>query len=733
MAKLKNFLSIYLIFIGKSVLSPLFPYASLRKPVTRLLILTSIFLHANLFGNSDSLYRLIAQSDDDEVKANSYLKLSTMYRIGNPDTALWMVEKGLEHALNTKDKMLIADLYYQQGLVYRTQRAYDEALGSLIRYHELKTELNDSSGIANSHLALAKVYKRKEDLAKAFEHYFKAAEILEEIREYYNLVSTYSGIGTVHAIQKKPERAEEYFLHALSFKDQLEDTNQICFVLNNLGGIYNQMGLPEKALPYYMRALKIHRLLEDHRSVSGTLNNIGNAYESLDQFSKAMDYFNQSLEIKRQMKDARGVLVSLINMGDLSNKLGDPDLAIHYFNRADSLARKVKSFQLRIYVYYGLAASYKIKKDYKKALAYHDLHAQMKDSLFDETTSKQLSEMETRFETTQKEKEIELLQKDKALQALEIDRQKAQRNLFILGFGLVLALVVAIMLAYQQKRKANKLLALQKKEIEDQKEQILSSIHYAQRIQNAILPEPEVFKKLLPESFILYRPKDIVSGDFFWISSVDQAIIVAVADCTGHGVPGAFMSMIGNSLLNEVVNEKRITQPARILDELKAGIIRSLKQSGVDPNNKGGLPAETNVKDGMDIALCKIDPDTLQVEFAGAYNPLIRVRKNTTELEEIRGDRQPIGIHHSRQSQPFTNHRIAGNPGDMIYLYSDGYMDQFGGERNKKFSSRRFKELLRELHSLEPEEQKSKLETTLDQWQWKRGQIDDVCVVGIRL
>ena len=250
---------------------------------------------------------------------------------------------------------------------------------------------------------------------------------------------------------------------------------------------------------------------------------------------------------------------------------------------------------------------------------------------------------------------------------------------------------------------------------------IIKSIAYAQKIQRAILPHDSYIKKHIKNSFVLYKPKDIVSGDFYWFNHIDNKSIIAAVDCTGHGVPGAFMSMIGHSLLNSIVIENRITQPAEILNNLKHGIIGVLKQSG-----KIG-----EAQDGMDIALCSIDSKAGTLEYAGAYNPLFIYRKK--DLIEIKPDKQPVGISYKKTDESFTNHEVSLKKDDTVYMFSDGFIDQFGGNYNKRYMTRRFKELLEEIHTLEMEEQHKILEATIEKWQGEFEQIDDITVIGFRI
>jgi len=281
----------------------------------------------------------------------------------------------------------------------------------------------------------------------------------------------------------------------------------------------------------------------------------------------------------------------------------------------------------------------------------------------------------------------------------------------------------------------------QKKELEvqlkKQIKEITDSINYAKLIQQAILPFDNEFNQHFTNSFILFKPKDVVSGDFYWIHQSKDEVIWTVADCTGHGVPGAFMSMIGSSLLNELIIEKGITSANNILDELKKLIIKALGQTG-----KTG-----ETKDGMDAALCVWNKKTNILEYAGAHNPLFIIRKNIAssslssnnrikffgaDLAEIKADKQPIG-YWDEKDEPFTKHIVQLQTGDTLYLFSDGYSDQFGGIKNKKFTNKRFKNLLLSFQEKSMEEQKQILDKTIKIWKGDEEQVDDICIIGVRI
>ena len=260
----------------------------------------------------------------------------------------------------------------------------------------------------------------------------------------------------------------------------------------------------------------------------------------------------------------------------------------------------------------------------------------------------------------------------------------------------------------------------QRDEIAKKNKDITDSIEYASKIQNAVLPSEDITVDIMPDHFILFRPRDIVSGDFYWINQKDGMLYIIAADCTGHGVPGAFMSMLGVSLLNEIVNKHHVNQANEVLNALRDEVKRTLKQTG----------KEGEAKDGMDMALALVDMKNMKMQFAGAYNPLYLFRDG--ELHQYKADRMPIGIY-IKEKDSFTNHEIDLKPGDTFYLFSDGYQDQFGGEDGSKFKTKRLKELLTSMQDKTMEEQRKILDTTLDEWRGNYEQLDDIILIGVRL
>ncbi len=342
--------------------------------------------------------------------------------------------------------------------------------------------------------------------------------------------------------------------------------------------------------------------------------------------------------------------------------------------------------------------------------------------------------LNTEKKLQQKEIEAEKERLEKNQLALEHEEKKAQvYTILFVGVGILLIIVIIAFVG--QKRAKNKIekqkeviessraeILKKNEEITQKNQEILDSINYAKFIQTAILPSTKRIKNHFKDAFIFYRPKDIVSGDFYWYGEVGEKQIIAAVDCTGHGVPGAFMSMIGNTLLNQIVLREQITNPAEILFKLRQEVIKALAQSHIEDDS------EDTRKDGMDIALCVIEGN--KVEFSGAFNPVILVKNG--EATQVKADRMPIGDYLDKNNTPFTNHEYIVENGDTIYLFSDGYPDQFGGDKDKKMGSKAFRETLASIAHKSADEQGKILKQKIDEWMGETPQIDDMLIVGVK-
>jgi serine phosphatase RsbU (regulator of sigma subunit) len=481
------------------------------------------------------------------------------------------------------------------------------------------------------------------------------------------------------------------------------------------------MGNYPKALEYFYEGQTIKEELGDKYGISNYLQSIGNIFSMQEEYSRALNYYQSAREQKEEIEDKSGMCLLLNAMGKVYLQTKNYSRALEYTLESLELARELNLVDAQKDVHKQLSDIYFTLGSYRKAYENHMLYKELYDSIYNVQEITRLAGLELQY-MYEKEKqaiELEQLKKD-AILAEEAKQQKLFRNSLIIGFILMATLFFAIHRSYLQNRRSHRILEEQKHEIEFQNNKITDSITYAQRIQSAVFPPVEKRKGILPDHFIMHRPCDIVSGDFYWMAKKDGRVIIAVADCTGHGVPGAFMSMLGVAFLCEIVNKKASVYANGILNQLRGRVIHALHQTG----------KKDEANDGMEMALCIIDFDQRKLQYSGAYRPLYIVRKN--ELMEIKADKMPIGIYAGRR-RTFTNHEVELAQDDCIYLSTDGYADQFGGPNRKSFKSKYLKELLLKIHQKEMREQHRILETTIEEWRRDVEQIDDMLLLGIRV
>jgi len=481
---------------------------------------------------------------------------------------------------------------------------------------------------------------------------------------------------------------------------------------------------------------------------------MGEIYIIKKEYKKALNALFKALQMRTELGDKNGISILLLNIGRLYKNIKDYHNAEKYILQSLAISSEINYMEIMAGNYSLLSSIYAEKTNYKNAYHYLLLLKNINDSIYNNENTKQILEIKTKYETEKKEKEIELLNKVKITNDLAFNEKiKKQRTIiisFIIVFLLVTGFSVVLFRLYQHKRNANLLLDIKKieitrqrdhlellnKELLHQKEEIVSqrneiekknthitdSIRYAKRIQQAILPSKELVDKLLPDSFIFFRPKDIVSGDFYWLDKVgEDRVYFAAVDCTGHGVPGALMSIHSFNLLDKALNVNKLLKPSEIIDFLNVNIHLTLQQ-------KSDLSA---VNDGMDIAICCFHNENKILEYAGVYNPLYIFRNQ--ELIELKADRKALGDNIFENFQGYANHTVQLKEQDALYIFTDGFTDQFGGKNKQKFLVKQFKETLKNISHLPMTEQKFHLAEIFDNWKGDNDQIDDVLVIGVRV
>jgi serine phosphatase RsbU (regulator of sigma subunit)/Tfp pilus assembly protein PilF len=621
-----------------------------------------------------------------------------------------------------------ATAYINIGIVYWNTSSFEKALNQFNEALVIWQKIGNDHGKANSYNNIGLVYWNLGNYELAIDNLLKSLKIWEEIGNKNGIGMAYLNIGNIYLNQGINEKALEFYSKSLKINNEIGNKNFIATNLNNIGIIYGNQGNLEKALENHLKALKIREEFKDKKGIAMSYNNIGLIYYEQKNYSKALDNQFKSQIINKEIGNIQGIAVSYTNIGNIYIKQKKFEEALHYNNLALSLDKSIGYKEGVKDTYSSLTELNDKRGDYKQALKYHKLYSEIKDTLLNEQSSEQITEMNTKYDTEKKDKEI--IKKDAEISEhqAETERQTLQRNAFIIGFALVIVLAFFIFKGFRQKQNANKLLEeknglieKQKQLVEEKNGKITDSINYAKRIQQAILPSEELIKSTLSDSFVFFKPKDIVSGDFYWIHAIDnKEVLFAVADCTGHGVPGALMSMMGFNLLEQVVKEHQVYEPAQILNELSKLMMESLRQTDELGSKKNGL----------DIALCKINYQKLELEYAGAHNSLYLIRNGI--LNETKADRRSVGIS-SPKATPFLNHKIKLEKGDCLYVFSDGYADQKGGTENKKFFYQPFKDLLIDSYQLSMQEQQVKFEKIISKWQGVNEQIDDMLLIGVRI
>ena len=683
-----------------------------RKVFPTLAISLLLIAHAHAQDQAivDSLKRELSASREDSLKAAILFELGDQFRYNLPDSALVYFREALELSEELADLKLQALCRRYIGMVIENQGMYDQAL----------------------------------------EEYFAALDIFEKAENKWGIANCYNDIAIIHYMQGSTEQCMEYLTKSFEIKEELGDKSGMANYYTNMSSLKNSLGQNEEALVFSEKSIELFEELEDQVGIAVGYGNLGTIHYELGNYRASLENHLLSVELHEELHNKDGMAHSLSNIAGVYQFMADSlvlsenqrrnylNQAVSYGQRAYTLAEELDALYVQNYAASILKNAYRVLGEPGKSLEYAEIFIRTRDSLFNEEKTRIIEEMDTKYESEKKQQQIELQESQLVARDATIQRQETLRNALIAGlFGVVLIIIVVIF-AYVQKRRdnqkikeqntqiteANEELTVLNEAISKQNSEIMDSISYAQRIQSAMMPPVGYFNELLDEAFILYRPRDIVSGDFFWIRQVNQFIILAAADCTGHGVPGAFMSLLGISYLNEIVQRREITQAGEVLNELRRQIKHSLRQHG--------QPDET--KDGIDMALCVIDQKNRSMQYAGAYNPLylIREEKGDAELIELKADRMPLGYHQGKD-RPFTNHDIKLEIGDTFYIFSDGFIDQKGGPDQKKFMSKKFKNLLMEIHDRPLFDQKNILEKTLNDWMGTQSQIDDILVVGVRV
>jgi tetratricopeptide (TPR) repeat protein len=756
----------------------------------------------------DSLSLQLKAEKEDTGKVSTLNLLSEkLWGIGKYDTSMFFAGSAIKLAEKLDFNKGIADALRNMGIIYHFQSNYPKAIEYDTIALALCKKIGYKSGIARNFGNLAIVYWNQGNYPNALDYYLKALTIDQETGDKNGIASDLGGMGNIYYEQGNYSKSLEFLIRAMDQEIKMGDKEGVSRNQTNIAVIYAQQAgslqgqgrdaerdsLYKKALEYNTKSINICREMGNERSVAINLGNIGNIYTDLGNYPLALESMKKALEISRKIGDKEGIASNTGSIGNIYTLQKNYEQARIAFDSCLSISKEIGEKEMIQDAYSELSSLDMARGNYKDALEYYKKSILYRDSLINEANTKKTVQTEMNFEFAQKQA-AEKAEQDKkdAIAEQDKNKQKVIRNSFIAGFTLMLALAFFIFRGYRQKQKANEIITRQKEEVEKQKalveqqkvlveeknKDILDSITYAKRLQDAILPPLSIVKQYLPESFVMYKPKDIVAGDFYWLERVtslsrslsglsqgrdfersqpgmpsppgegkDEVILIAAADCTGHGVPGALVSVVCSNALNRTVKEFKITETGKILDKVRELVLETFEKS------------ESNVQDGMDISLVALTlpspkgegatdativkssskattdaslplgRDGVKVQWSGAYNSLLYIQNS--EMKELAADKQPIG----RTDKPtlFTTHNITLQKGDTLYLFTDGYADQFGGEKGKKFKYAQLQQLIMENSLLPMEEQKAVLENKLQEWKGSLEQVDDILIIGVRV
>lgn len=692
------------------------------------------FYYRNIIDSALSHYERaldIRQAIDDKFGMASTLNnLGVIYQyyIGDIDKALEYNKKSLEINLELGDEKGVAMSYYNIGSLYGDVGNYSEALINLNKGLALSSKIGYKRGKASCYNAIGTIYDNQGDYQRALENYFSGLKINEELGVRTDIGQSYNNIGIISEKMGHLDEALSYYKKTLKIKQEIQDYNGVAISLNNIGNIYVEKAKEDssyiqKAIDNYTQSLNIAKEIKNGKIEADSYLNIATVFKKNGKYYQAIQNYEKSKEIKTYFSDKRGIASVNVGIGECYYELGDYQMAIKILKKVYEFGQSSNSLELLKASSNLLSLSHSKIGDYKKAFEYSIEQNTIAQNLKNDENTKKITQLSMQYESEKKLDSLKYRQKEQNLAAqAKINRQKVLIYSAVIVIVLMILLTVVILRNAKIMQTKNKLLAHQKEEIERKNKSITDSITYASKIQQALLPTDDFGGNFISDHFILLKPRDIVSGDFYWVRQKGNKILVSAADCTGHGVPGALMSMLGISFLNDILNNLKPSEieADKILNILRSKVKKSLRQRG----------KENEAQDGMDMALCVIDTDTYELQFAGAYNPLYLIRND--ELTRFKPDRMPIGIY-VREKPSFTKYETKLQSGDTLYMFSDGYIDQFDESGEQKFMSKPFKRLLLNNQDKNLEEQRKVLEKTLQQWQGNSEQIDDILVLGLKI
>ncbi|MES2593544.1 MAG: tetratricopeptide repeat protein [Bacteroidota bacterium] len=699
----------------------------------------------------DSLQQLIKTDKTDTTKLKHFAQLSReYYSIGEYDSAIFfanniiklkaeIVEQSTDAKIKLSAQKSEADAYINIGLVSASKGDYSEALKNYFNSLKISEAIGYKKGKAGSHLNIGNIYSDKGIYPEALKNDLIALKIYEEIGDKKGKASSYSNIGIIYKEQRNYAEALKNHFASLKIKEEIGNKRGIATSYNNIAIVYYHLNNYDEALKYSFESLKINEALGNVEGLASSYTAIANAYASQGNYSEALKNYYAALDINKTLKNKTRMAISYSNIGTLCMLLKKNDEAEEYLNKAIELSKIAGNNDCLRNTYFSFSKLDSARGNFKEAFKNQKLYILYKDSLDNEESRKKTvqTQMTFDFEKQQAVAEAEHKKELENQEALAEEKSRKQTIIIIFvlgGLAIVLVFTALILRSLQITKKQKKIIedqkekveiqnteiTIQKQLVEEKNHEISSSISYAKRIQRSFLTATSVIQRHFPEHFVLYKPRDVVSGDFYWMHQRGDYSYFCVADCTGHGIPGAFMSLIGMGVLNEIVYSKKIVDTNDILNELRRIVIMA-----VNPED-----AVEEGKDGMDLIYLRFHAPTKQLQYSAANNSFYICRKG--ELLEFKPDKMPVGSF-GEYEKPFTQRTVQLEDNDIIYAITDGYADQFGGPKGKKFKYKQLEDILVANSNKPMQEQSEVLNKRFTDWQGTLEQVDDVTIIGIKI
>lgn len=710
------------------------------KKIVYFIILLCLCFHVKS-SEPDSLFAIWKdKTRHDTARAMAMHIYSRKLVFNDPDSALHLSVRLLKFCEDSKLIKYKIGAINNIALCYYVKGEYEKAIDNYSKSLFILKELikNDAALATFAKTQLGKTYNNvgnvyldKGNYPLALDFYFQSLKVVEEMGDERAISNSMGNIGIIYGIQKNYDNSIKYFQKSLAIDSLSGDKNGVANNYSNIGNLYQQKHDYNSSLVYQLKSMALRKELNDRGGVTLSLISLGSLYYQYgidaeknvrnaevinDYYKKALTCYEKARVISKEIGDQNNEAAALTGVGKSKLKLGDIKEGIAHCENSLKISEEIHIDSEIRDVCDCLYEGYTKLKNPAKALIYFERYISLRDTLNSEERIREIAQKQFEFDYNQKSTADSLkTMQQRAMINAELKHEQTRRYYLYGGLLLVIVFAGFIYNRFKISQKQKQIIEKQKEVVEEKQKEILDSIQYAKKIQRTLLAHESFLNSELGDYFILYKPKDIVSGDFFWATRKENRFYFAVCDSTGHGVPGAFMSLLNASLLNEAIVEKNVVSPGEVFNYVRAKLIVNLSSEAQ--------------KDGMDGTLICVNKENGEITYAAANNKPVLISE--IGLTELSNDKMPIGV--GEKKQDFNTYKLEYKKGDLLYLFTDGFADQFGGIKGKKFKQKQLESLLLEISTKSTSEKKEALNAAFENWRGMLDQVDDVTIAGIRL